>query len=321
MTTPGRRPLKDLRQLPKLRDRLSYLYLEHCRVDRHQYAIAVHDADGETHVPAASLALLLLGPGVNMTHAAIMALADNGCLAAWCGEHGVRFYAAGVGGVRSTAPLLRQAQLVSDSSGRLEVARRMYIARFEEPPPAGATIEQLRGWEGRRVRDAYARAARTAGIHWAGRNYDRTDWDAADPPNRALTSANACLYGVCQAAIMALGLSPALGFIHTGTQLSFVYDVADLYKTAIAVPAAFLCASEGLTDLERRTRLACRDAFHEMNLLGRLAEDIPRVLGLRHEETEAWFGSPDDPGLKGGLWDPDAPDGVDGGINYAGADS
>jgi CRISPR-associated protein Cas1 len=308
--------LDDLRALPKLRDSLSYLYVEHCRVDREQHAIAVWDQDGKTLVPAASLALLMLGPGTTVTHAAVMALADNNCLSAWCGEHGVRFYAHGVGGSRRSAPLLRQAELATDPGRRLEVAKRMYASRFQEECEPGLTLEQLRGWEGRRVRDAYAKAAAEAGIVWSGRNYDRSNWAAADPPNRALTAANACLYGVCHAAILSLGLSPALGFIHTGTQLSFVYDVADLYKTAVGVPAAFRAVAEGTEQIERRTRLACRDAFHQINLLGRLADDLPRLLGLRDEQIVDWFTDPNDPGMAGSLWDPQSSSGVDGGVNY-----
>src|SRR5436190_20123567 len=106
-----RRAVQDLRQLPKFRDSLSYLYVEHCRVDKEEQSIAVHDGDGRVPVPCASLALLMLGPGTRVTHAAITTLADNNCLVAWCGEQGVRMYACGMGGTRSAAPLLDQARL------------------------------------------------------------------------------------------------------------------------------------------------------------------------------------------------------------------
>lgn len=319
MSTDNRRALKELRQLPKLRDSLSYLYVEHCTIDKHEQAVALHDEEGRTHVPCASLALLLAGPGTTVSHAAVGALADNNCLVAWCGEQGVRMYGFGVGGSRSSSALLRQAALVSDPEKRLEVAGRLYHMRYQEEPAPGYSLEQLRGWEGRRVRDSYARAAREFGVDWQGRNYDRKNWSAGDAPNRALTAANACLYGICHAAILSLGLSPALGFIHTGTQLSFVYDLSDLYKTAVAIPAAFRSAAEGDDALERRTRIACRDAFKELNLLGRLADDIPRVLALRQDEVDAWFGQVDDPGLAAGLWSGDGA--IAGGVNYGDPDS
>jgi CRISP-associated protein Cas1 len=312
--------VKDLRQLPKLRDSLSYLYVEHCRVDKEQQAIAIHDQEGRVPVPCASLALLLLGPGTTITHAAVTALADNNCLTAWCGEEGVRLYAFGLGGSRSAAPLLHQARLVSDADSRLAVAKRMYRMRFQEEPDPNLNLEQLRGWEGRRVRDAYAHASRETGVPWHGRNYDRSEWSISDPVNRALSAANSCLYGVCHAAILSLGFSPALGFIHTGKTLSFVYDIADLYKTAITIPAAFRCAAEGVTQLERRTRLACRDLFRELRLLSRLADEIPRALGLKDAEIDAFFAADEDMALPGSLWDPERGEGVQGGENYGDPD-
>ncbi len=297
--------MDDLRLLPKFRDSLSYLYVEHCRVDREKSAILLYEKAGVTQVPAASLAMLMLGPGTRITHAAMLLLAENNCLAVWCGEQGVRFYACGVGGTRSAAGLLHQARLVSDANKRLEVAVRMYQHRFREAAPPAFSLEQLRGWEGRRVREAYSRASRDTGLPWEGRSYDRSDWRAADPVSRALSSANSCLYGLCHAAILSLGFSAALGFIHTGKQLSFVYDVADLYKTAVSIPVAFRTAAEGSFDLERRARLACRDLFREYRLLEEIANDIPQVLGLRRDDPEAFATMDFDPAVPGYLWDPD----------------
>ncbi|MBM3947408.1 MAG: type I-E CRISPR-associated endonuclease Cas1, partial [SAR202 cluster bacterium] len=185
--------MDDLRLLPKFRDSLTYLYVEHCRVDREQSAILLHEPAGTTQVPAAGIAILMLGPGTRVTHAAMVLLAENNCLTVWCGEQGVRFYAAGVGGTRSASGLLHQARLVSHEPDRLAVAVRMYRMRFGEAAPEGATLEQLRGWEGRRVRNAYARASSEFGLPWHGRNYDRGEWQAADPVNRALSAANSCL--------------------------------------------------------------------------------------------------------------------------------
>lgn len=313
--------MKDLRQLPKLRDSLSYLYVEHCRVDREEQSIAILDADGRTPVPCASLALLLLGPGTRITHAAVAVLADNNCLLAWCGEEGVRMYAFGCGGTRGAAALIQQARLVSDPDSRLAVAKRMYQMRFQEEPDPALSLEQLRGWEGRRVRDAYARASQESGVRWQGRSYDRSTWAGSDPVNRALSAANSCLYGVCHAAILSLGMSPALGFIHTGKTLSFVYDVADLYKTEVTIPVAFEVAAGGVFHVERRSRLGCRDRFRELNLLERLSRDIPRTLGLREEEVEGFFAADEDMALPGVLWDPERVEGAVGGMNHGDPDS
>jgi len=271
--------LKDLHILPKVRDSISQLYVEHARIDRHENAIALHDASGSVPVPVASLAVLMLGPGTDITQAAIRVLAENNCLVIWCGEENVRFYASGTGGTRSSTAMLRQAWLASDERRRLGVVRRMYQMRFAEELDPQLTLEQVRGLEGMRVRAAYERLARECGIEWKGRSYDRGNWRATDIPNRALSVANSCLYGVCHAAILSVGLSPAIGFIHTGKQLSFVYDVADLYKVEVTVPIAFRAVSEGVKNLEREVRVRCREAFRERRLLTRIVPDLFAVMG------------------------------------------
>jgi len=293
--------IEDLHQLPKFRDGLSFVYVEHARVDQHERSIAIYDEEGMTPAPIAATAVLLLGPGTRVTHAAMTAIADNNALAVWIGEEGVRCYAHGMGGTRSSAALLRQAALVSDEAARLGVVQQMYRMRFSEMPDAGLSIEQLRGMEGVRVRDTYARFSRETGVPWSGRNYDRGNWTAADPVNRALSAANSCLYGICHAGILSLGYSPALGFIHTGKQLSFVYDIADLYKTEISIPIAFAIAGENPPELERATRLRCRDMFKDRKLLPRIATDLQALLGGAEEDE---FAPDADAALPTALWTP-----------------
>ncbi len=294
--------MDDLHQLPKFRDALSFLYVEHVRIEQEEKSIALYDADGKTPVPVAGLSVLMLGPGTNITHAAIRALADNNCLVIWCGEQNVRFYAFGMGGTRSAKGILRQADLAADEMRCLEVVERMYRMRFREDLPAGLTVKELRGKEGIRVRSAYAQASRESGVPWHGRSYDRSDWRAADPVNRALSCANSCLYGLCHAAILSAGYSPALGFIHTGKQLSFVYDIADLYKVDVTIPVAFQAAKDGEAELERRVRLCCRDIFRETRLVQRVVPDIRYALGETQEPAE--FAPDEDPALPTDLWTP-----------------
>ncbi len=310
--------MKDLHLLPKVRDSWSYLYAEHCRVDQEGKAIALHDAQGTTPVPCASLSLLMLGPGTSVTHAAVRALAENGCLVVWCGEEGVRLYAQGLGETRSARNLLRQARLCTDRVLRLRVVMQMYRLRFrDEPLDPNLTLQQLRGREGIRVRMAYADASRRTGVPWSGRSYQRESWSAADPVNRALSAANSCLYGVCHAAIVAAGYSPALGFIHTGKMLSFVYDIADLYKADLTIPVAFRVVAAGTSNLEGRVRRACRDAFHQQRLLQRIIPDIETALaagGLPSGGDADEFAV--DEARPGALWDPDIGP-VAGGVNRA----
>lgn len=307
--------IKNLHALPKFSDGWSYLYTEHSRIDQEAQAIAIHDEKGKVPVPCANLALLMLGPGVSITHAAISVLADHGCLVAWCGEKGVRFYAVGMGETRSSANFLHQARLWAHNDLHLQVVRRLYQLRFPEKLSPQFTLRQIRGMEGVRVRNAYANAARETGVTWSGRNYQRDNWNKADPVNRALSAANSCLYGICHAAIVSAGFSPALGFIHTGKMLSFVYDVADIYKTEITIPIAFQAAALGEGMLERRVRLACRDKFVSTRLLERIIPDIQTALMLTPPETTTNGPPFDDDTAPGSLWDPEGKE-VAGGRTY-----
>ena len=318
--------MRDLHLLPKVRDSWSYLYVEHCQIDQDAKAIAYRDANGLTPVPVATLALLMLGPGVTISHAAIRTLADNGCSVQWVGEQAVRFYAQGLGETRSARRLLRQAQLWADPAQHLAVVRRMYQLRFPEPLDPALTLQQIRGREGVRVREAYARASREFSVVWSGRAYQRGEWNYADPVNRALSAANSCLYGVCHAAILSAGYSTALGFVHTGKQLSFVYDIADLYKADLTIPAAFAAVADDGPGLESRVRHACRDRFHELRLLARIVDDIDEVLrvepalapasseGAPAEEDDDMYEL--DADAPSGLWDPELGV-VAGGADYA----
>lgn len=269
----------------------------------------------------AALSALLLGPGTKITHDAVKVLGDCGCSLLWVGEDGVRMYAQGMGVTRSARRLLRQAQLHADPAARAAVVFKMYEKRFREALPPGLRIEQVRGREGVRVRSAYSRASQESGVPWKGRNYDRSDWTKADNINRALSSGAACLYGVCHAGIVAAGYSTALGFIHTGKLLSFVYDIADLYRVDTVVPAAFEVtrrfeAGEVETSLERAVRIHLRDHFREEKILKRIVKDLDDILRIGEEELERssqlFDGEDDAPGF---LWDPRFDD-LTGGRNH-----
>ncbi len=278
--------MRTLHELPPFRDRWSYLYLECGELDQTANGLQFRNAARATNIPIHQLSLVMLGPGTTVTHAAVKALAGNNCLLAWTGVDGQRLYAHSTGGTYSARRLLHQARLVSDDTARTDVALRMYRKRFPGEDLAGVTLEQLRGREGFRVRKAYETLAVEHGITWSGRNYDQTNWSDATPANRALSAANACLYGVCHAAIVSAGYSAGLGFIHTGKMLSFVYDIADLYKTELTVPVAFRQAATNRHELERKVRVACRQAFHEFKLMDRILPDIAEVLDARDDLGE-----------------------------------
>lgn len=270
----------DFQALPQLRDSLSYLYIEHAIVEREGSALLVLQETGRTTLPVANLCLLLLGPGVNITHAAVRLLAESGCSICWAGEDGCGFYAAGVGETHSARHIIQQAYLVSRPETRLKVVLRMYERRFGHELDPAWTIAQIRGMEGARVRQAYADASRKYGVPWHGRTLRRDDWNANDPINQALSAANAVLHGVCHAAIVSGGYSPALGFLHNGWHLAFVYDIADLYKINLTVPVAFETVAESSQKVASRARQACRERIREQKLLERILPDIADLLNV-----------------------------------------
>lgn len=301
---------KDLHELPKLRDSLSFLYIEHAVIEQDALSIVVLRKDGRVPVPIASMTVLMLGPGVSITHAAIKAICDNGCTVVWCGEAASRYYAVGMGETRSAENLLRQARLCMDETLHLDVVRRMYVRRFPNMPCDGLDIKQLRGLEGVRMREAYRQCAKQYGVPWKKRDYKQEAWDDADPINRALSVANAVLYSVCQAAIVSLGYATGLGFIHTGKMLSFVYDVADLYKAECTLPAAFSVVGAGYTDLDAQVRSACRKRIKAARVLKRIPEDIAWIFAQSADDE------PQDADFVGDLWESGGQT-LPGGCNYA----
>ena len=270
--------LPPLKPIP-IKDRLSVLYIEKGQLDVLDGAFVVVDKTGiRTHIPIGGVVCLMLEPGTRVSHAACALSARVGTLLVWIGEAGVRLYSAGQPGGARADRLLYQAKLALDPDLRLKVVRHMYALRFGEEPPQRRSVEQLRGIEGARVREMYKRIASKYGVEWKARNYDTAAWDAADLPNRCLSAATSCLYGVSEAAVLAAGYAPAIGFIHTGKPLSFVYDVADVYKFDTVVPVAFRVAAQKGANPEQKVRLACRDIFRESRLLARIVPGIEEML-------------------------------------------
>lgn len=278
----------NLHELPRLRDSLSYHYIERAIVDRKQNAIEYIQEEGRTLVPVASISVIMLGPGTTLSHAAMKVLMENGCSVIWVGEDGIRCYGQGLGETRRSFHLLRQAELVCDPVAREKIVRQMYQMRFDEQLEEGLSLNQIRGKEGARVRQVYADASAKFGVAWNGRRYDRSDWGFGDTINRTLSAANALLNGICHAAIVSGGYSPALGFVHTGRMLSFVYDIADLYKTELTIPAAFETVAESNEDTGSRVRTLCRERFRQARLLQRILPDIDCLLEIP-EDVESSF--------------------------------
>jgi CRISPR-associated protein Cas1 len=308
--TIGTRPTLTPRELTRAGDRLSFVYLERCTIHREHNAITAEDGDGVRYIPAATIGTLLLGPGTRVTHQAISVLGECGAGVVWVGEHGVRYYAGGRALSRSAALAEAQATAWANRRARLDVARAMYRMRFPDEDPAEATRRRLLGMEGQRVKDFYRKESARTGVPWRGRQFTPGDFASGDAPNQGVTAAAQCLYGVAHAVVAALGCSPALGFVHSGHELSFVLDIADLYKTEIGIPAAFDMAAEGSDEVGARTRREIRDRINRLGLLDRCVDDIKSLLLPEGADTEV-EDAPDRVGLQtdGGV-------DVESGVNY-----
>jgi len=294
--------------LHRVEDRLSTVYVERCHVDRDENAVVLINRERTVRLPAAMVAAVLLGPGTRVTHGAMRLLANSGTTVCWVGERGVRMYAAGLGPSRGSGLLMRQAYLVTRTKERLDVARTMYRMRFPDEDVSTLTMQQLRGREGARIKQLYREHSKRTAVAWQGRVYKPGEpFEAGDDVNRLLSAGHSCLYGICHAAIVGIGASPALGFVHTGSAVSFVLDIADLYKAEYTIPIAFDLAARGHVS-ERDARTAFRDKVADGKLMGQVVRDIKDLLLGSGQEL-----SDSDQNL---LWD-EAEGAVPGGVNWA----
>jgi CRISPR-associated protein Cas1 len=252
-------------------ERISFLYLDRVSVERDGNSLVADTQNQRIVIPVARTNTLLLGPGSTISHAAVSLAALEGMIIIWVGEFGVRLYANGNPRGDQHA-LIRQARWHIDPCRRLIAARRIWALMWGQKAPEGRSIEQLRGMEGRKVRELYQAMANQRGISWNGRENNNQD-----PLNAAISTATSTLYGVAEAAILAVGYSPAIGIIHSGNHRSFVFDIADTIKFKTVVPLAFDIYTEYSSEIERRTRLACRDFFLQDKTISRLVSIMDEI--------------------------------------------
>lgn len=275
-----------LKELPRIGDRVSFIYVEHAKINRQDSAISLADSRGIVKIPCAMIGVLLLGPGTDISHRAVELIGDTGTTIIWVGERGVRYYAGGRPLAHTTRLLEKQARLVSNTRTRLHVARKMYQMRFPSEDVSKLTMQQLRGREGARVRSVYRHYAKEYDIEWKRRDYDPDDFSASDPVNQALSAANVSLYGIVHSIIVALGMSPGLGFVHTGHDKAFVYDIADLYKADLTIPLAFEIASEIKEDddIGRITRHKLRDELVDGKIMSQIVKDLQFLMEIDEKD-------------------------------------
>lgn len=267
--------------LPRVTDKYPFLYLERGRLEIDDSSIKWIDAQGACiHLPVATLSCLLLGPGTSITHEAVKVAAAANCSLCWVGEDSLLFYAAGATPTSHTRNVQRQAWLSSDPELSLAVARAMFARRFPGEDVQGKTLQELMGMEGLRVRDLYLETAQKYGVGWKGRSFVPGKFELSDLANKLLTATNAALYGIIASVVHSLGYSPHLGFIHSGSPLPFVYDLADLYKGEHCIDLAFFLCRELAGKYDKyAVSSAFRERVIKNDLLARIVKDVDALIG------------------------------------------
>lgn len=269
--------------LPQIKEKYPFLYLERGRLEIDDSSVKWIDCDANVvRLPIATINTLLLGPGTSVTHEAIKIIAAANCSICWVGEDSLLFYAAGISPTSDTRNFRKQMQLACDEQKSLEVAKRMMKKRFPDIDLTSKTLEQLKGMEGYRVRELYEHKAQVYGVGWKGRKYIPGKFEMGDVTNQIYTATNAALYGILCSAIHAMGYSPHIGFIHSGSPLPFVYDMADLYKEHLCIDLAFAMTLE-MAGVYNKNKMssAFRKRVIEMDLLVKIGNDIEEILGGR----------------------------------------
>lgn len=258
--------------LPRVEDKFSFLYIEYAKIVQDEFSVAAYQKNYKIIIPIAMINVLLVGPGSSISHAAMKNIADAGCTVIWCAQDMKYIYSTGMVNSEYSKNLILQAKCYSDSEKHIAVVRKMYQIRYPDVNIKKFSLQQMRGMEGKCVKKCYEENAKIYGVKWDGRNYDKENWDSDNDVNRFLSIGNSLLYGICQAAIIAFGMSPGLGFIHNGGSRSFVFDVADLYKEEIIIPTAFKTAGDHGVDEDILT--SCRELLIQSKFMKKLAADI-----------------------------------------------
>lgn len=269
--------------LPQVKDKYPFIYLERGRLEIDDSSVKWIDCDANVvRLPIATLNCLLLGPGTSITHEAVKVMAQSNCGICWVGEDSLLFYAGGQTPTANTRNMRDQLKLSADPKKSVEVARRMFAKRFSDIDLAGKSLKEMMGMEGYRVRGLYEQKAQEYGVGWKGRSFTPGKFEVSDITNQILTVCNAALYGILSSVVHSLGYSPHIGFIHSGSPLPFIYDLADLYKEDLCIDLAFALTLDMSGEYNKsKVSAAFRQRVIALDLLGKTGQDIEAVLGVK----------------------------------------
>lgn len=274
--------------LPQVKDKYPFIYLERGRLEIDDSSVKWIDCEANVvRLPIATLNCLLLGPGTSITHEAVKVMAQSNCSLCWVGEDSLLFYASGQTPTADTRNMREQMKLSADPKKSVEVARRMFSKRFPEADLVGKSLKEMMGMEGYRVRALYEQKGQEYGVGWKGRSFTPGKFEMGDTTNQVLTASNAALYGILSSAVHSMGYSPHIGFIHSGSPLPFIYDLADLYKEHLCIDLAFSLTLDMAGQYNKyKVSTAFRERVIKMDLLGNIGLDIEVVLGVKNARRD-----------------------------------
>ena len=265
--------------LPQMKDRYPFIYLERGRLEIDDSSVKWIDSECNVlRLPIATISTILLGPGTSITHEAVKVLSSAKTTVCWVGEDSFLFYATGITPTANSRNIRKQANLASNRKIRLLVAKRMFMYRFPDTDLIDSSLSDLMGKEGKRVKQLYQEKAEEYQIGWSWRSYVPGEFNLSDTTNKILTSSNSALYAIITSVVCATGYSPHIGFVHSGSPLPFIYDLADLYKEHLCIDFAFKMTKE-LAGIYDRQRIidAFRERVMEFDLLGKIKPDIEKL--------------------------------------------
>ncbi len=265
----------------RFEDRVSFLYLEHCRVRQEKTGVVAISTDLEdkdhvvrrrVQIPLSGIAVIQLGPGTSISAAAMTSCTRAGATVLITGGGGTPAYTRAVSLTSSARWAIAQARLVSSERHQRKAAVALYRRQLGmDVDPEETSINVMRGLEGRVMKLKYREEAKKWGI----RSFKR-DTSADDPVNVGLNLANGLLYGCAASACASVGVNPALGVIHRGDARSLLFDLADLYKPTVSIPAAFAGSKE--EDPLAFVRREVRSKIHRQQMLKNMLSVLMEIL-------------------------------------------
>jgi CRISPR-associated protein Cas1 len=223
--------------------------------------------DGDHRFPINKLESIVIHGHAQITTQAIHLCASHGVPVHWLSAGG-RYIGGLATSVGQVQRRVRQYRALSDSMIRLELSRRLAIARVESQRryllratrqlrerrsdsmqtaldqlraalrrlPRSVSIEEVRGHEGAAGRAYFSALPLLLSGNAAAIGFSaRTRRPPRDPFNALLSFGYALLYRMVLQSIVAVGLEPALGFFHTPRSAAhpLVLDLMDVFRVPI----------------------------------------------------------------------------------------